>query len=339
MSRKAGPWYRRFRGRKNGITGRWYVTIEGTQHPLPVTDRNDEAAAWEAVKTLLGKHLPKSFAIRPEPIAALLAEFLDSIAHRTAAKTRRSYGYCLNHFAARFGSCTVANLDPIALEQCAAKENWSDSHKANYLWVIQAFVRWAGRRDFTLHRPAKESRGAEAIIDEETQRLILRETRGDFHEFCRFLWEVGCRPMEAARLQVADINWASGTVTLKRHKTKRAGKTRVLFLSTAALAILKSQAERYSSGSLFRGQRGEAFSIQAIVCRFMRISTRIGKTVTSYGYRHSFATRALQQGVPDTHVAALLGHASTAVLHKNYSHVAANGRLLREVADKISQKT
>lgn len=337
MARKAGPWYRRLSGTKNGITGRWYMTLNGKQHPLPVTDEADVGAAWEAFRAVLGKHLPKSAQVRTEPVAALIAEYLDSIAHRTNAKTRRSYGYCLAHFAAHFGSCTVGELNSDAIEKRAASESWSDSHRSNWLWIVQAFTRWAGRKDFTLNRPAKESRGAETIIDEATQRLVLRETRGDFHELCRFLWEVGCRPMEAARLTAESVNWTAGTVTLKAHKTKRKGKTRILFLSSTALAILQEQTKRYTTGPLFRGQRGEPFSIQAIVTRFLRISEKIGRSVTSYGYRHSFATRALSAGVPDTHVSALLGHSSTAMLHRHYSHLGSNASLLKDVAERISK--
>jgi integrase len=44
---------------------------------------------------------------------------------------------------------------------------------------------------------------------------------------------------------------------------------------------------------------------------------------TAYGFRHSFATDALSNGVPEAHVAALLGHSSTTMLHRHYSHVGA----------------
>ena len=336
MSRKSAPWFRNFKGRKHGPHGRWYVLHNGKQTPLPVTDRNDEAAAWEAFRALLGKTIPKSAQVRSEPIAALIAEYLDSISHRVNDKTKRSYGYSLAHFAALFGSCTVDVLDQVSIEKRASEEKWSDSHRANYLWTVQAFTRWAGRKDFTLHRPAKESRGAETIIDEATQRLILRETRGDFHELCRFLWDTGARPMEAARITGESVNWLTGTVTLKRHKTKHKGKVRVLFLSSTALAILKSQMDRNGAGYLFLGMHGKPFSIQAVVTRFLRISEKIGRSVTGYCYRHSFCTRALEAGIPDTYVASLMGHCSTAMIHRNYSHINANSRLLKEAAELLS---
>jgi integrase len=50
----------------------------------------------------------------------------------------------------------------------------------------------------------------------------------------------------------------------------------------------------------------------------------------AYGLRHSFATDALERGVPDAHVAELLGHSGTAMLHKHYSHLGAKAQALRE---------
>ena len=40
-----------------------------------------------------------------------------------------------------------------------------------------------------------------------------------------------------------------------------------------------------------------------------------------YGFRHSYATEMLKRGVPEAHVAQMLGHKSTAMLSKHYSHL------------------
>lgn len=329
MPRKAAPWYR-------NTAGRWYVHINGKQTPLPVTDPNDQAGAWDAFRSLVNKAL-QSQASRPEPIAALVPEYLESIEHRTNRKTRTGYGCYLRRFVALFGNRAVCELDPETVEKRAKEEDWSDTNRANYLWTCQALVRWAGRKDFTLRRPSKESRGADALIDESTHRLVLRETTGDFHELCRLLWATGCRPMEAARLLATDVDWASGTVTLKHHKMKHKGRKRILYLSGEAIGILKGQSDRYDGkGNLFRGIAGKPFTVHAICCRMIRVSEKIGRPVTAYGYRHSYATRALAAGIPDAHVAALMGHTSTAMVHRHYSHIGANARLLREISEKLA---
>ena len=55
----------------------------------------------------------------------------------------------------------------------------------------------------------------------------------------------------------------------------------------------------------------------------------------AYGYRHSFATTALANGVPDAQVAALLGHASTTILHQHYSHLTSQAQALRDALAKV----
>lgn len=332
MPRKASPWYR-------CAAGRWYVTHNGKQTPLPVTDPKDEAGAWDAFRALVSKAVAEAGqrpACRPEPVAELIASYLESIAHKIEPRTRRGYESYLRHFAARFGNVRPADIDPGAVEKGAAAEAWSDSNRANYLWAVQAFLRWCGRSDLKLSRPAKDSRGAEAVVSPELHARVLRETTGDFHQYVRFLWATGCRPMEAARLEVGQVDWATGTVTLRRHKTKKKGKRRILYLTAEAIAILREQAERHKEGHLFRGLKGKPFSLQAVVSRFLRLSEKLGVSVCAYNYRHTFGTRALAAGLPDTHVAALMGHTSTRMLHQHYSHITADARLLREAAEKLA---
>jgi hypothetical protein len=43
----------------------------------------------------------------------------------------------------------------------------------------------------------------------------------------------------------------------------------------------------------------------------------------------------LTAGIPETHVAAMLGHTSTAMLTRHYNHVSANAQLLRDAANKV----
>jgi integrase len=332
MPRKAAPWVRK-------ATGEWYVTHHGTQTPLGVHGKENELQAWAAFQKLLENAANQKPSVRSEPLAALVPGYLASLESRAVPKTIRDYGATLKTFLARFGNSAALEIDPHTVELHASRQGWSDSYRNNWLWTVQALIRWAGRKDFTMRRPAKESRGADSLISEDTYRLILRETRGDFHELCRFLWCVGCRPMEAARLEAGMIDWTSGTVTLKKHKTKHKGRQRILYLSAEALMIVKAQSDRYDgTGHLFRGVAGKPFTIQAVVSRMIRLSEKIGRSVCAYDFRHTWATRALEAGVPDTHVSAMLGHTSTSMLHLHYSHLGQNAKLLRDMAERVSRK-
>jgi integrase len=54
-----------------------------------------------------------------------------------------------------------------------------------------------------------------------------------------------------------------------------------------------------------------------------------------YGYRHTFATDALANGVPDAQVAELLGHSGTAMLPRHYAHFGAKAKALREALGRV----
>lgn len=337
MPKRIAPWYRT-------AARRWYVNIDGTQTPLPVTDPGDEAGAWDALKRLVNKAIDERVEPRPkvrrERIAALVPEFLASLDDRDEPPTDRTkaqYGCQLMRFDALHGSTALINLCPKDVQRAAAQQGWSDSHRANYLWTAQAFMRWAGRGDFKLNRPAKESRGVEAVIPDDVYALILRETKGDFYQLMRLLWQAGTRVMESGGLTAEMVHWPSGTITLKQHKTKRHKARRVVYLTAEALEILKEQSDKYGgTGALFRGLLGQPLSMQAVMTRMIRLSARIGHHVTAGHFRHTFATRALARGVPDTHVAALLGHTSTRMVHQHYGHINGDARLLREAAERVN---
>lgn len=309
------------------------MTHNGKQTALPVTNPKDEMAAFAAFQALLERAKATPVA-RPEPVASLIGEYLDSISHRISEKTRRDYGILLNRLIACMGNRAASELDASTVEKSAVS-TWSDSHKANYLYACQAFLRWCGLKDLKLHRPAKESRGDSALIPPEVYARVLRETHGDLHQFCRLLWLTGARPMEAAGLRAEMIDWTGGLVVLKQHKTRQKGKRRVIYLPAEALAVLREQVAKYGSGLLFRGQNWGPLTRRALVGRFLRLSKKIGHRVRAYDFRHTFITRSLLAGVPAATVAALVGN-SIGMIEKFYGHIGASAAPLREAAERAA---
>jgi integrase len=173
------------------------------------------------------------------------------------------------------------------------------------------------------------------MIPPEVYAKCLVESSGDFHQLIRVWWATGARPMEAASLTAEAIDWATGTATIRRHKTRKKGKRRVLYFHTEALAVLREQADKYGGGPLFRGVRGDALTLRAIVDRCRRLSAKVGRPVRAYDFRHTFITRSLMKGVPAAVVAALVG-TSTGMIDRFYGHVSAQGQQLRDVAERLA---
>jgi len=338
MPRQAAPWFRNQKGRQ---TGRWIVTIEGKQYGLPVTDPNDRVGAYRAFQELVARiqNSPELYgpnARAGRPIEALKAEWEKVMSRRVKAGTLSNYMKAVGALCEILPKGgTPAKLTPEAVEEYLGAKGWSANTRSNWIAAVLMFLRWCGIDDFDLKRPRHESRGGESIIPEELQALILKETRGDFHELCRFMWYVGCRPGEALRITVEMVHWKTATVTLDKHKTSdRLGK-RVLYLPAQAVAILRAQADRYKSGPVFRSQRGKAFTLGAVVVRFWRLCEKLPKAVTAYHYRHTWATRALEQGMSPAYVAMFLGHVNTKMLHEHYAHLDWNVAILHEQLAKL----
>lgn len=332
MARKPKPWYR-------AGARRWYVQLNGKQVPLPVTDPGDEAGAWKALEALIAGAVKTAIGppgIKPGTVAELTTLFLEAKSPEVEPRTLANYKKHLDWLAKHAGQVPVAAVDLAELRKKAAAEEWSDSHRANILWTSNSFLKWCGRAD-RVPLPPKESRGGDAVIPENVHRRVVAETTGDFRQLVRFLWLTGCRPGEATNLTAEAVDWDTKTIRLKKHKTKRHGKHRTIYPCAEALEVLHDQAAKYKgSGFLFRGVKGKPLSLQAMTMRFQRVSEKIGRRVRSYDYRHSFVTRALASGESDTIVAALVGHSSTRMIHRCYSHVAEQSRVLKDAARRIA---
>lgn len=324
MSRRQRPWWHK----ANRV---WRVWWDGRQRSLGVRDPLDESGAWAAFERLRAR------GGLPDNIADMLPRFLDSKRNCVKPKTLEHYARNLNLFLATFGRYAPGGVTGEAVaDDCARRSHWSNNHRRNYLCAVEMFLRWCGVK-ITLNKPGRESAGAESVIREEVHWQAVGAAWGDLKPLLRFLWHTGCRPSEATGLTAEVVDWEAGTVRLRVHKTRGTGRDRLIYLSPDALAILQQQRDRRTGGLLFRNRLGRAWRDKSLAQAMWRISARIGERVTAYGYRHTYATRALARGVPDVHVAALLGHGSTRMIHAHYSHLSADARLLKDAAAVVSR--
>jgi integrase len=173
------------------------------------------------------------------------------------------------------------------------------------------------------------------VTPEEHAHLLEKATRA-FGLFLRVLYATGARPGEVARITAENFDPDAGLVRLRQHKTAHKGKVRVVYLPPETVALLSELARRYPSGPLLRNTRGEPWTGKALVKAMLAARGRAGiDRAICYGYRHTFATDALSQGVPDAQVAELLGHSGTAMLHRHYSHLTAKTKVLREALGRV----
>ena len=165
-----------------------------------------------------------------------------------------------------------------------------------------------------------------------------------------FLVHTGLRCGEFLALKWSDIDFESRTVTINKnlslvydrdkdgartkHKkarikgTKTASGNRVVPLNTKAIAALNSLKAVYRemdivSDSVAVTRKGTTLSSDQLrrVLRRVLAYAGIDKPFTLHQLRHTFATQALNAGVPITVLSKWLGHANVFVTYNTYIHV------------------
>jgi integrase len=349
MARASRPWFRESKGT-------WYCTLDGKKVSLKVRGRVNEKEAEMAWHRLFANGTPDPKPTpRPEPVSRtgsatlgvrvkdLLTAFLTDAESRVKAKTLRVYRYFLLPFADTHGDERVEALTPTQVEAYSRKPSWKPQTRHGFLSTVVTAFRWAERGRIVdrnplagVRKPPKASRGAEALLNPEEYARLLDAATPYFRLFLRVLHASGARPGEVASITAENFDAEAGLVRLAEHKTAYMGKFRVIYLPPEAVSLLARQRETLRSGALLRNNRGEPWTENAIGSAMRRTRERAGiPHAIAYGLRHTFATDALANGVPDAQVAELLGHAGTAMLHKHYSHLTARSRVLREALERV----
>jgi integrase len=271
-------------------------------------------------------------------VAEVITGFLADAEGRVKPRTVEVYRYFLEPFAARHGGLTGRDLTPALAESYSRKAEWSPSTRHDFLGTLACAFKWAERCrliDRTpllgLRRPPKESRGRETLITPEEHARLCEAASPQFRLFLQVAYATGARPGEVARITAENFDPAAAVVVLKEHKNAHKGKSRVLYLTAEVVALLVRQKERYPGGPLLRNRVGKPWTGWTVAKAMQATRRRAGVPhAVSYSMRHAFATDALANGVPDAHVAELLGHSGTAMLARHYSHLTARSRVLRE---------
>ncbi len=101
-----------------------------------------------------------------------------------------------------------------------------------------------------------------------------------------------------------------------------------------------------SSPDAFEARRIESLSTRVVELGTRILSTALARslgdktglpTLCCYLLRHSFATDLQEKEIPDTTIAAMMGHRSTQMLALNYGHVAAKQRHLISVLNRVNE--
>jgi integrase len=230
------------------------------------------------------------------------------------------------------GPVVIAKLQPDDVRQFIAAQldlRGTTSNAATLASALRTYLRYrtiCGERVHALlgviASPAHWSLGSlpRALKPFEVQRLLksfigsLPSPRRGY-AIVRCALDLGLRSGEVAQLQLTDIDWRAGTVTIKRTKSRREDVLPLLALTGRALAdYLRYERPQTTNSAVFvrrQAPRDRPIGVDAVrrVIRdaYRRIGLTHGRT---HALRHTLACRLLDHGSSLKEVADVLRHRS-----------------------------
>jgi integrase len=334
------PWYRESKKA-------WYVWHDGKQRRLG----KDKDEAFRQFHLLMAgeKPTPKAKA-EPNPagltVEALAQTYLAEAQRRLSATAYRVAEWMVRTFATLYGKLPADDVRKHHVEAWVSKHpGWGDSTENLAKTRIGAMYRFAVEQGLIasnpihgIRKPPIKSRGAEAVVSDADHAQLMEHAFPALRDVLYALRESEPRPSEVTSVTAADFLPEQGVWILAKHKTAhKTGKPRIIYLTAGLVALCRELAKRLPAGPLFRNAHDQPWHRIGLAKRVRELRVRLGikGRVFPYCYRHEWATTALANGVPDAHVAELLGHSGTAMLHRHYAHLTARSQALRDALGNV----
>jgi integrase len=336
-------------------TGWWYASIKesGTYQQIKLVKAPDDKSGKKAAEDQLIQELASKQHAEQSPsgngswvtVNHILAGFLKHSREEHEETTARWYSDLLVPFSEIWGKLRVPQLKKKHVKHWLKVKGYNPTTSNKALGAVKRAFNWAVEEEHIPKNPIAHVRKPKALVRDRTltseeRDLILASIKDlAFRQFVNAMTLTGCRPGEVARVTAADVE--NGLWVLVKHKTaNKTGKPRTVYLCPEALELTNELIEKHPTGPLFLNMRGKPWTRNAIRIRFMRLREKFPqlKGVVAYTYRSSFATDALESGVQEASVAALLGHTNTATLHKFYARLSHKVGHLKDAAAKATQK-
>lgn len=342
-------WYRKS---KNA----WFTTIleGGRQKQLRLVNApNDKYGKKLAEDQLLQELSARNYSaikesVEPVPtwatVGHVIRAFLKHSRSEHASETADWYRNLLKPFLEQYGIVRVPRLHKKHVLTWLKVKGYNPTSANKAIGALKRAFNWAVEEEFIPRSPIGHLRKPKQLTRDRTltaeeRRLILCSIRDvAFRVYVHALTLTGCRPGEVARVTAADVDLEHGLWVLQKHKTaNKTGKPRVVYLCPEALELTRQLIP--NTGPLFLNSRGLPWTRNAIRIHFRNLRKKHPelKGIIAYSYRSSFATDALESGVPDATVATLLGHTGTATLHKFYNRLSHKTQHLKDAAAAASR--
>jgi len=154
------------------------------------------------------------------------------------------------------------------------------------------------------------------------KRLDCRFLDEMYITFTMFLAYTGCRFSEVRNLKVQDLDFGNGKAKIKGAKTY---EIRTVYITEPLLGRLRKQIEgKEFKDYVFNNAAGKPLNPQDYDRDLKLRAKKAGviKRVFPHNFRHTYITNLLEEGVPITEVATLVGHKDIQTTYSTYMHLA-----------------
>ncbi|MBE9395655.1 site-specific integrase [Pontibacterium sp. N1Y112] len=278
-----------------------------------------------------------------------LKEFVDTVFIPSRENTLRSHRTDLSRMKSIPDSLWLLPVKSISHKEIhpfltQLQQNLATATVNKFLHLMKAIFRQAKELGYIEESPVHGIKSLQEnntlvryLTDAQRQRLantLKTQKLNPVHDLIYILWVTGMRLSEARLLTFDQIDWHAGIVRIEQSKS---GRSREVYLSTEALALLKERAmNATSTGYVFSAGDGSR-PIPEPRSQWKRIKreTNIPAEFRFHDLRHDFASSAVQNGVSIYTVKELLGHSNVDTT-SCYAHLSAEH--LRHAVE-ISQPT
>lgn len=334
MARKSKPWFREARGQ-------WYVQHKGRQVPLG-PEKEEAHRRWHNLMALSGVNTAGD----ANPFQIIADEFLDWIKRNKKAKTYKTYRHHLEAFCSVHGKVAVRDLKPHHVDGVLKQHpDWTKSTIRGFMVCVSTTLNWSARLGYTTHNPLSKkldipkivSRGKDSLVSPADYKAMIEHANPRLRDFLVACRNSGTRPHIVATVEARHFHEATACWVMDEHKTAdESGEPLVVHLNPTLLALTKKLIAENPVGPIFRNNRGNVWTdtawgkaMEGLRKTLRNKDVKLEGRGIMYGFRHTFATDLLEKGVPDAHAAALLGHKSTTMIHKHYSHLSSKTAALK----------
>jgi integrase len=331
MPRKSAVWFWAARGE-------YCTTIDRKRHRLGANKK----AAEKRYHELMAK--PERRVVSSDTVVSIIDSFLEYVQTHNAPRCYDWYHRHAQSFVETIpASLRATELRPLHVQKWIDQQTgWSNSTKHGGIRAIQRSFRWAVKQGYIDHSPIQimdkptPGRRETLVTPAEFKELIAGIKDEPFRDLLTAAWETGARPQEILAVEARHVDLANQRWVFSREESKGKKKQRVIYLTPKMLKITKRLMKQFPEGKLFRNMRKQPWNPMSINCRFQRLKEKLGRKLCLYALRHSYCTRALENGVDPVTLAELMGHMDATMISRVYSHLTHNRTRLLDQAKKAA---